>query len=111
MNTERKPMQDKIAGDAGRTDARQDQTAQSQPGVAPYRPLAPDALYLGPEEWAERTAAAVVARLTPFASASRSARGIHCTSRSPATSGVAVLRMDSSAKYRLRYASKTSSDT
>ena len=40
---------------------------QTQPGVAPYRPLPPDALYLGPEEWAERTAALPLARLTPFA--------------------------------------------
>ncbi len=48
-------------------DARQAAQGQSQPGVAPYRPLPPDALYLGPEEWAERAKAAPLARLTPFA--------------------------------------------
>ena len=37
-----------------------------QPG-APYKPLAPDRLYLSPAEWAERLGAATVARLTPFA--------------------------------------------
>ena len=48
-------------------DARKAAQGQSQPGVAPYRPLPPDALYLGPEEWAERAKAAPLARLTPFA--------------------------------------------
>ena len=33
-------------------DARHAAMGQSQPGVAPYRPLPPDALYLSPQEWA-----------------------------------------------------------
>ena len=37
-------------------DARREAMGQNQPGVAPYRPLPPDALYFKPEEWAERTA-------------------------------------------------------
>ena len=48
-------------------DARHAAMGQSQPGVAPYRPLPPDALYLSPQEWADRLAALPVARLTPFA--------------------------------------------
>jgi transcription-repair coupling factor (superfamily II helicase) len=48
-------------------DARKAAMAHPQPGVAPYRPLPPDALYMKPEEWAERTAALPLARLTPFA--------------------------------------------
>ncbi len=35
----------------------------------PYRPLKPDALYLGPAEWAKRVAELPLARLTPFAQA------------------------------------------
>jgi transcription-repair coupling factor (superfamily II helicase) len=48
-------------------DARRAALTQKQPGVAPYRPLPPDALYMTPEEWAQRTAAVPLARLTPFA--------------------------------------------
>jgi len=48
-------------------DARREGLSQNQPGVAPYRPLPPDALYLKPDEWAARTAALPLARLTPFA--------------------------------------------
>ncbi|MFL5188202.1 MAG: transcription-repair coupling factor, partial [Microvirga sp.] len=39
----------------------------NQSGVAPYRPLPPDALYFKPEEWSERTAGLPLARLTPVA--------------------------------------------
>jgi transcription-repair coupling factor (superfamily II helicase) len=48
-------------------EARRSALTQNQPGVAPYRPLPPNALYMAPEEWAERTAALPLARLTPFA--------------------------------------------
>ena len=48
-------------------DARRETMGQNQPGVAPYRPLPPDALYFKPEEWSERTAKLPLARLTPFA--------------------------------------------
>ncbi|MGO4705303.1 transcription-repair coupling factor [Microvirga sp. 2MCAF38] len=48
-------------------DARHSALGESQPGVAPYRPLPPEALYWKPEEWADRTAGLSVARLTPFA--------------------------------------------
>ncbi|AWM87158.1 transcription-repair coupling factor [Microvirga sp. 17 mud 1-3] len=47
--------------------ARREGLSQNQPGVAPYRPLPPDALYLKPDEWAARAAALPLARLTPFA--------------------------------------------
>jgi transcription-repair coupling factor (superfamily II helicase) len=36
-------------------------------GAPPYKPLPPDALYLGPSEWAEHLQGALVVRLTPFA--------------------------------------------
>ncbi|MFO1151988.1 MAG: transcription-repair coupling factor [Alsobacter sp.] len=36
-------------------------------GAPPYMPLAPDALYLAPQEWAERLSGATAVRLTPFA--------------------------------------------
>jgi transcription-repair coupling factor (superfamily II helicase) len=48
-------------------DARTAAQQHAQAGVAPYRPLPPDALYMKAEEWAERTGARAVARLTPFA--------------------------------------------
>ncbi|MFL5192064.1 MAG: transcription-repair coupling factor, partial [Microvirga sp.] len=48
-------------------DARREGMGQNQSGVAPYRPLPPDALYFKPEEWSERTAGLPLARLTPFA--------------------------------------------
>jgi transcription-repair coupling factor (superfamily II helicase) len=55
-------------------DARHAALTQPQPGIAPYKPLAPDALYMGPEEWAERTAQIPLARLTPFALPDQAAR-------------------------------------
>jgi transcription-repair coupling factor (superfamily II helicase) len=48
-------------------DARREGMGQNQSGVAPYRPLPPEALYFKPEEWSERTAGLPLARLTPFA--------------------------------------------
>ena len=36
-------------------DARKSALATPQPGIAPYKPLPPDALYLKPEEWAALT--------------------------------------------------------
>jgi transcription-repair coupling factor (superfamily II helicase) len=48
-------------------EARQGTLGQNQPDVAPYRPLPPEALYMGPDEWADRTAKLSLARLTPFA--------------------------------------------
>ncbi|NIX77562.1 transcription-repair coupling factor [Microvirga terricola] len=48
-------------------DARREGMSMNQPGVAPYRPLPPDALYFKPDEWAARTDALALARLTPFA--------------------------------------------
>jgi transcription-repair coupling factor (superfamily II helicase) len=47
-------------------DARKSGLRQNQAGVAPYRPLPPEALYFTPEEWAERTAALPLARLSAF---------------------------------------------
>ena len=48
-------------------DARKAAPATPHSGVAPYRPLPPDALYMKPEEWAERTTSFTLARLSPFA--------------------------------------------
>jgi transcription-repair coupling factor (superfamily II helicase) len=48
-------------------DARATALKHPQAGVAPYRPMPPDALYMQPEEWAARTGERAVARLTPFA--------------------------------------------
>jgi transcription-repair coupling factor (superfamily II helicase) len=48
-------------------DARQAALSHPQAGVAPYRPLPPDALYLGPDEFAERLRDATLVRITPFA--------------------------------------------
>ena len=58
---------ERLAQVADYCEARKSALGQSQPGVAPYRPLPPDALYFKPEEWAERTAELALARLTPFA--------------------------------------------
>jgi transcription-repair coupling factor (superfamily II helicase) len=55
-------------------DARVIAQQHPQPGVAPYRPLPPDALYLKPDEWSARTSARAVARLTPFAIPESNAR-------------------------------------
>jgi transcription-repair coupling factor (superfamily II helicase) len=63
-------------------DARKSALAHPQAGVAPYRPLPPDALYLKPEEWAERSGAQGLARLTPFAvPASEGRQVIDCEAR------------------------------
>jgi transcription-repair coupling factor (superfamily II helicase) len=48
-------------------EARVSAQSHPQPGVAPYRPLKPEELYLKPEEWARRSDGRAVARLTPFA--------------------------------------------
>src|SRR5918993_526542 len=48
-------------------DARKSALATPQPGIAPYKPLPPDALYFKPQEWAALTQDLAVARLTPFA--------------------------------------------
>src|SRR3954447_21421964 len=48
-------------------DARKAALATPQPGIAPYKPLPPDALYLKPEEWAALTQDLAVVRVTPFA--------------------------------------------
>ena len=47
-------------------DARAEAMKAPSPGVAPYKPLKPSALYLTPNEWRDRVAAASVARLSPF---------------------------------------------
>src|SRR5215208_3871427 len=48
-------------------DARKAALTTPQAGIAPYKPLPPDALYFKPEEWAALTQDLAVARLTPFA--------------------------------------------
>src|SRR5215211_3503922 len=48
-------------------DARKSSQERPQAGVAPYKPLPPNALYVGPDEWAERTARLSLAQMTPFA--------------------------------------------
>jgi transcription-repair coupling factor (superfamily II helicase) len=48
---------------------------------ANYRPLKPDRLYLGEDEWRDRLAAAPLARLTPFASPSGAADVVDCGAR------------------------------
>ena len=45
------------------------------PGAPPYKPLPPDALYLAPEEWAQRLSQAPRARFSPFAPAEAPAGG------------------------------------
>ncbi len=66
---------DSLADDAARErltqindyyEARRSAMEERQPGVAPYRPLPRDALYLSPEEWGQRLEAMPVARTTPF---------------------------------------------
>ena len=57
-------------------DARVQGMRQPQAGVAPYRPLKADALYLGPEEWSKTIQDIVVARLTPFAVPEGEARAV-----------------------------------
>jgi transcription-repair coupling factor (superfamily II helicase) len=58
---------ERLAQVADYHEARRTALEKPQPGVAPYRPLPPDALYVGPREWAERAEALSLARLTPFA--------------------------------------------
>ena len=48
-------------------DARRSVMEERQPGVAPYRPLPADALYLSPDEWSTRVDKHVTARTTAFA--------------------------------------------
>jgi transcription-repair coupling factor (superfamily II helicase) len=48
-------------------DARWEALERPAAGTAPYKPLAPDALYLAPEEWARRLDGLSLARVTPFA--------------------------------------------
>jgi transcription-repair coupling factor (superfamily II helicase) len=48
-------------------DARHGAMEKPQSGVAPYRPLPPEALYFAPKEWAEASDAWPLAELTPFA--------------------------------------------
>ncbi|TVR09745.1 MAG: transcription-repair coupling factor [Salinarimonadaceae bacterium] len=55
-------------------DARSAAMEQRQPGVAPYRPLPAEALYLGAEEWASRLSGRAGARLTPFSVADGAGR-------------------------------------
>src|SRR5215210_3900836 len=63
-------------------DARKSSQERPQAGVAPYKPLPPDALYVGPDEWAERTARLSLARMTPFAMPESDARMIvDCAAR------------------------------
>jgi transcription-repair coupling factor (superfamily II helicase) len=47
-------------------DARHGAMEKPQSGVAPYRPLPPEALYFAPKEWAEASDAWRLAELTPF---------------------------------------------
>nr|WP_082528688.1 transcription-repair coupling factor [Methylobacterium sp. Leaf466] len=47
-------------------EARAEAMKTPSTGVAPYKPLKPDALYLGAAEWDKRVAAASVVRLTGF---------------------------------------------
>src|SRR5215210_115434 len=47
--------------------ARKSALEHPQAGIAPYKPLPPDSLYLKPEEWAALTQDLAVARLNPFA--------------------------------------------
>ncbi|MET0428363.1 MAG: CarD family transcriptional regulator, partial [Microvirga sp.] len=48
-------------------EARRSMVGQAQPGIAPYRPLPPDLLYVAPEEWARRIEAVPLVKVTPFA--------------------------------------------
>src|SRR3954453_9328816 len=58
---------ERLAPIKGYSEARKDALARPQAGVAPNKQLPPEALYVGPEEWAERTAKISLAKLTPFA--------------------------------------------
>ena len=57
-------------------DARASALGRAEAGAAPYRPLPPDALYFGPDEWAKRLDEAAIARLTPFAQPETGARKV-----------------------------------
>jgi transcription-repair coupling factor (superfamily II helicase) len=54
--------------------SRRSAMATPQPGVAPYRPLPPDALYLSGEEWENLRNARAGGVLTPFAAPETSSR-------------------------------------
>ena len=63
-------------------DARKSSQERPQAGVAPYKPLPPNALYVDPDGWAERTARLSLARITPFAVPESEARIIvDCAAR------------------------------
>ncbi|GJD95591.1 transcription-repair coupling factor [Methylobacterium iners] len=47
-------------------EARAEAMKAPQPGVAPYKPLKPDALYLTPKEWSQRVETAGIVQLQPF---------------------------------------------
>src|SRR5215207_2002405 len=63
-------------------DARKSSQERPQAGVAPYKPLPPNALYVGPDEWAALTQDLSLARMTPFAVPESDARLIvDCAAR------------------------------
>ncbi|WP_238183904.1 transcription-repair coupling factor, partial [Methylobacterium trifolii] len=57
-------------------EAREGAQKTPQAGIAPYKPLAPDALYLSPGELSDRLGAVPVARLTPFSLPGSAARTV-----------------------------------
>jgi transcription-repair coupling factor (superfamily II helicase) len=60
-------------------DARASSVGAADASATPYRPLKPDALYFGPEEWAKRVGDLPLARLTPVRAAfNRRAAGRRC---------------------------------
>ena len=67
-------------------DARCEALKHPQAGVAPYKPLKPDALYLSPAEWAKRIEGAAVVRLTPFAVPEGAGRPVVDAAAEPARS-------------------------
>ena len=58
---------ERLAQIADYYDARK-QALTMEGGGVPYKPLPPDRLYIGEEEWRERLAARALVRVTPFAS-------------------------------------------
>ncbi|MGA0593839.1 transcription-repair coupling factor [Enterovirga sp. CN4-39] len=57
-------------------DARASSVASADASSTPYRPLKPEALYFGPEEWAKKVGDLPLARLTPFAQPSADGRPV-----------------------------------
>ncbi len=57
-------------------DARSSAAGRAESGASPYLPLKPDALYVGPTEWAKRAADLPLARLTPFAQPTTGERSV-----------------------------------